>query len=227
MIPVTPAPEAPEFDELVRQPGLSAIDEMVGRKPRIKRRGPKRKALVKNGAAITQEQDIPAEAFPTYWTKSLPKMLEAYDRRCAYLAMYIHHATGNPSVDHILPKSHVWDQVYEWSNYRLCAAIVNAKKGELQTLVDPFEIDSGWFALNLLTSHVERGELAPQAQCSRIDDTLPILNHRLCVSERLEYLRCYALGPGAGGIDLTHLELRAPFIASELRRQGQLVRGDT
>jgi len=73
---------------------------------------------------------------------------------------------------------------------------------------------------------VERGQLAPQAQWARIDDTLPILNHRLCVSERQEYIRCYALGPGAGGIDLAHLELRAPFIAMELRRQGKLVRDD-
>lgn len=52
-------------------------------------------------------------------------MLEAYERRCAYLALYLEHATGNPTVDHVLPKSRVWDQIYEWSNYRLCAALIN------------------------------------------------------------------------------------------------------
>jgi 5-methylcytosine-specific restriction endonuclease McrA len=221
MIPVALAKEPPEFDAKVRQPGLSAIAELVGRQPRLKRRGPKRKKLA------DKEQDIPADEFPPYWREALPEMLVAYERRCAYLAMYIHHATGNPTVDHVLPKSYAWNQVYEWANYRLCAAIINSKKGALLTLADPFSIGPGWFVLNLNTLHVERGDVAPEAEWNRIDATLPVLNHRLCVQEREEYVRCYRLGPGAGGFDLAHLEYRAPFIASELRRQGQLVRGDT
>lgn len=208
--------------------GLSAIDELVGRPPRLTRTGPKREQLAtKDGHLITQEQDIPAGAFPPYWRDALPEMLVAYERRCAYLAMYIHHATGSGSVDHVLPKSLMWNQVYEWANYRLCAQIVNSKKGALLTLVDPFAIGPDWFTLNTKTLHVERGSAAPQAEWSRIDATLPVLNHRLCVSEREEYMRCYQLGPGAGGFDLAHLERRAPFIAAELRRQGQLLRGDT
>jgi 5-methylcytosine-specific restriction endonuclease McrA len=220
VIPVIQAQEPPEFDVKVRQPGLSAIDELVGRAPRVRRRGHKRKNLV------AQEQDIPAEAFPPYWRVALPEMLVAYERRCAYLSMYIHHATGNPTVDHVLPKSYFWNQVYEWANYRLCAGVINSKKGELLTLVDPFEIGPGWFSLNLNTIHVERGETAPTAEWPRVDATLPVLNQRLCVQEREEYVRCYRLGPGAGGFDLAHLEFRAPFVASELRRQGKLVRGD-
>ncbi|HEX8703918.1 MAG TPA: hypothetical protein VF815_34115 [Myxococcaceae bacterium] len=221
MIPVVLAKEPPEFDAKVRQPGLSAIDELAGRQPRLKRPGPKRKKLA------DKEQDIPADAFPAYWREVLPEMLVAYERRCAYLAMYIHHATGNPTVDHVLPKSYAWNQVYEWANYRLCAAIINSKKGALLTLADPFSIGPGWFVLNLNTLHVERGDAAPEAEWGRIGATLPVLNHRLCVQEREEYVRCYRLGPGAGGFDLAHLEYRAPFIASELRRQRQLVRGDT
>jgi hypothetical protein len=41
MIPVEPAPEPPDFDKKVRQPGLSAIAEMVGEPPTIQRRGPR------------------------------------------------------------------------------------------------------------------------------------------------------------------------------------------
>jgi hypothetical protein len=227
MIPVLQALEPAEFDAEVRQPGLSAIDEMVGRAPRLIRPGPRRRQLIDNhGQLITQEQDIPADKFPAYWREALPAMLNAYERRCAYLAMYIYHATGTPTVDHVLPKSYAWNQVYEWSNYRLCAAIINSKKAALLTLVDPFSVGPGWFALNLNTIEVERGVNAPQPEWARIDATLPVLNHRLCVQEREEYLRCYRLGPGAGGFDLAHLEYRAPFIASELRRQGQLARGD-
>jgi hypothetical protein len=228
VIPVVQAQEPAEFDARVRQPGLSAIDELLGRPPRLTRRGPRRKQLVdEHGQPVTQEHDIPAEAFPPLWRNTLREMLVAYKSRCAYLAMYIHPATGSASVDHVLPKSLAWNQVYEWANYRLCAQIINSKKGALLTLVDPFAIGPDWFSLNLNTLHVGRGVSAPSAQWERIDATLPVLNHRLCVEEREEYVRWYRLGPGTGGFDLAHLESRAPFIASELRRQGQLVRGDS
>jgi hypothetical protein len=220
VIPVVQAPEPPEFDAKVRRPGLSAIDELVGRTPRLPRPGPKREKVA------DREEDIPADAFPPFWRDVLPEMSVAYNRRCSYLAMYIHHATGSSTVDHVLPKSEEWSQVYEWSNYRFCAAVVNAKKGALLTLVDPFAIERGWFALNLGTLYVVAGDSAPSTEQARIDATLPVLNHRLCVEERAEYVHCYQLGPGAGGIDLAFLERRAPFIASELRRQGQLLRGD-
>lgn len=220
MIPVVRAEEPNTFDAKVRQPGLSAIDELVGRNPRLKRPGPRRKKIA------NQEKDIPADAFPPFWRHTLPEMLDAYEHRCAYLAMHIHRATGSPTVDHVLPKSYAWNKVYEWSNYRLCAAIINAKKGELLTLVDPVEVKPGWFVLNLNTLNVERGPTAPEHEWQRIEATLPVLNQRPCAQERMEYVRCYRLGPGNGGFDFAHLEARAPFIASELRRQGQLVRGD-
>ncbi|MBK8724685.1 MAG: hypothetical protein IPL96_01210 [Holophagaceae bacterium] len=221
MIPVEQAQAPGDYDARVRQPGLSAIDELVGRSPRLTRRGPRRKKVA------DVEEDIPPEAFPPIWRSVLQDMKDAYHSRCAYLALYIHDATGNPSVDHVLPKSYAWDQVYEWTNYRLCAGIINSKKGVLLTLVDPFTVGAEWFALNLNTYHVERGALAPMAEWARVDATLPVLNQRLCVMERDEYVRCYRHGPGARGFGLGHLEDRAPFIASELRRQGQLLRGDT
>ncbi|MGN6110978.1 MAG: hypothetical protein ACTHU0_38125 [Kofleriaceae bacterium] len=220
MIPVTLAPEPADFDKKIRQPGLSAIDELVGRPPRLKRRGPKRSAIA------TTEAKIPADKFPPFWREALEDLLDGYERRCAYLAMYLHHATGSPTVDHVLPKSYAWELVYEWSNYRLCASIINSKKNNLLDLIDPFDVAPGWFELNLATFHVVRGEAAPTTQHAKIDATLPVLNQRDCWKEREEYVACYRRGPTHKGIDLTYLEHRAPFVASELRRQGQLVRGD-
>jgi 5-methylcytosine-specific restriction endonuclease McrA len=212
VIPVTPAKEPLHFDKTVRQRGLSAIDELVGRKPRLKRRGPRRKKLA------TREADIPADAFPPYWRDVLPDMLEAYERRCAYLALYFEHATGNPTIDHVLPKSRVWDQVYEWSNYRLCAALINTKKNDLLTLVDPFEVAKGWFALEFVAFQVIRGPNAPQGKAKEIEQTLLVLNMPECLKAREEYVTCYE----RGDIKLDYLERRAPFVASELRRQGRL-----
>jgi len=51
---------------------------------------------------------------------------------------------------------------------------------------------------------------------------LPLLNQTDCCQQREEYVTEYR----KAGIDLAYLERRAPFIASELRRQGQLLRGD-
>lgn len=218
-MPVALAPEPASFNHNVRQPGLSAIDELVGRTPRLRRRGKPRKKIA------TTESAIPAGSFPPFWRQALDDMLSAYERRCAYLAMFIEE-TGNPTVDHVIPKSMAWNLVYEWSNYRLCASLVNAKKGELVNLVDPAQMHAGWFALDLVSYRVIRGWSAPAAQHAAIDATLPLLNLRDCCAQRRRYVEEYRRGPGARGIDLPYLEFRAPFIAAELRRQGQLLRGD-
>lgn len=219
MIPVALAKEPADFDAKVRQPGLSAIDELVGRAPRIRRPGPRRKKIAET------EAEVPTDALPPFWREALDDMMTAYEQRCAYLAMFIED-TGNPTVDHVIPKSLAWEKIYEWSNYRLCTGVVNSKKGELLGLVDPVEVKVGWFALDLASYRVGRGEAAPAALREKIDATLPLLNLRDCCAQRRRYVEDYRLGPGNRGIDLAYLERRAPFIAAELRRQVQLVRGD-
>jgi len=219
MIPVTLAPEPPSFDNTVRKPGLAAIDELVGRAPRMSRSGPRRAKVADT------ESKIPPDKFPPFWRNALDDMMSAYQQRCAYLAMFIED-TGSPTVDHVIPKSQAWNRVYEWSNYRLCTGIVNSKKGDLLKLVDPIAAKVGWFELELASFRVVRGALAPKAQHKVIEATLPLLNVRDCCLQRKRYVEDYRLGPGQKGIDLTYLAHRAPFIASELRRQRQLVRGD-
>lgn len=219
MIPVVLAKEPADFDAKVRQPGLAAIDELVGRASRIGRRGPRRRKVAET------ESMISAKDFPPFWRNALDDMMRAYEQRCAYLAMFIED-TGSPTVDHVVPKSYAWNKVYEWVNYRLCTAIVNSKKGELLGLVDPVAAKVGWFELDLASYRVVRGASTPKAASSKVDATLPLLNLRDCRLQRKRYVEDYRLGPGNKGIDLAYLERRAPFIASELRRQGQLARGD-
>ncbi|WP_218060801.1 hypothetical protein, partial [Aeromonas sp. EERV15] len=131
-----------------------------------------------------------------------------------------------PTVDHFVAKSKNRKLAYEWSNYRLSAACVNTAKGVLD-VVDPFEVQDGWFELDFATLDVQRRHGAPNAQHPKIDATLSLLNLRDCRQQREEYVTSYHLGPGESGIDLVYLEHRAPFIASELRRQGLLLHGDT
>ena len=155
MIQVRLAPEPPSFDREVRQKGLSAIAEMVGRAPSRARPGPRRKRVAR------RKEEIPADRFPAYWRAALGSLLESYERLCAFLALYLEHATGNPGVDHFIFKSRRWDQVYEWSNYRLCASTINSRKSDLSGIVDPVECRTGWFALEWVGFQVIRGPEAP------------------------------------------------------------------
>ena len=77
MIRLTLAPEPAGFDAAVRQPGLHAIAEMVGAQPLVPRRGRRRQAL------WTRREDIPANKFPDYWTRTLDDLLREYQRLCA------------------------------------------------------------------------------------------------------------------------------------------------
>lgn len=227
MIPIVPAKEPPSFDNRVRKRGEEAITRLLG-KP-VKGKGGRKPAKT-----YAREEDIPSKQFPALWIQpreadgksTLDDMMDLYGQQCAYLATHIEKATGSPTVDHFIPTSKDWRLVYEWSNYRLSAACVNTAKGVLE-VVDPFVVQAGWFELDLATFHVQRGRGAPNAQHTKIDNTLPLLNLRDCWQQRREYVMRYQLGPGKQGIDLAYLEHRAPFIASELRRQGKLVRGDT
>lgn len=223
MIPVTPAPAPVDFDARVRRKGLDAVAELVGEQPATVRRGRKRVKVAATRATI------PAHCFPPLWREVLPDMLSAYKRTCAYLALYIEHATGSPSVDHVTPKSKAWDQVYEWSNYRLAAALINSKKNDLELVLDPFTIDDGLFALELVELQVTPGVAAVADLRAKVEDTIRVLglNHVECCAARREYVAGYEDGPAKGGIELAYLERRAPFVARELRRQNRLLRGDT
>lgn len=217
MIRVQPADEPASFDAHVRQRGATAIQRLLGQPVRARGRKPK--------VTYARPSDIPSDAFPAYWTEArkhdaksaLDDMMDAYGQFCAYLAMRIERATGSPTIDHFVPKARDWRRVYEWSNYRLSAGCVNGAKGT-EEVVDPFKVRPGWFELDLDTFYVRRGSAAPATQRARIDETLKLLNLRQCLAQRGDFITRYR----SGQIDLPHIEIYAPFIASELRRQDPL-----
>lgn len=189
MIRVSAAAEPGTFDARVRQPGLSAVDELIGRPPRISRPGRRRKKIT------TQRRLIPAEKFPPLWRKAIPDLRAAYAERCAYLAMHIESGTGSSTVDHFVPKSVDWRQVYEWSNYRLCAGVINGTKGD-RALLDPFAVQDGWFGLEFVSFQVIVGPLAPATRLTAIQDTIVFsgMNSRDCCSQRAAYVTAFEGG---------------------------------
>ena len=155
MIPVRPAEEPPNFDADVRQRGLRAIAELVGETT-------PRTAGQPHAQVAQSREEIPATAFPPYWRQALIDLLASYDRICSYLCLYIPRGTATPSVDHMIAKSVRWDQIYEWRNYRLACSLMNARKGVAAHVLDPFEVEDGWFALNLSVFKVVPGTELPE-----------------------------------------------------------------
>ncbi len=218
MIRVALADEPDDFDQKVRKPGLRAIAELVGEVPEVRRRGrPTRKRA-------ERREDLKSDDFPPLWTDALDDLCSAYHRICAYTSFYIPRVTGARSVDHMIPKSVAWDHVYEWSNLRLACAIMNSRKRDAQTVLDPFEVLDEWFELDCVGYQVKPRDGVEPDILARVEDTLIRmgLNDGECCALREEYVSDYR----SGDISLTRLERRAPFIARELRRQGKLRAGD-
>ncbi len=217
MIPVARAAQPNDFDAKVRQPGLRAIAEMVGKAspyPRKAGRG-----FPKIAAA---EDEIPSDAFPPFWTAALDDLMVAYHETCAYSCFRIHPVTGARAVDHFVPKSRSWRRVYEWSNYRLCAARMNARKGDFRGVLDPFEVREGWFHLELLGFQVVPNPKLPAPTRAKIQATIDRLGLNDFARDREADAERY----WDGSVRLGDLKRESPFVAYELHRQGRLRVGD-
>ena len=174
MIRVEKAPEPATFDATVRQPGLRGIAELVGT-PTPEKPGRPRTARGK----YTSPAAIPSKSFTDYWTRAIPDLRKSYGNLCAYLALYIEKGVGTATVDHFVPKSRSWSQVYEWDNYRLCAAIVNGTKSDREIAFDPFTLEPGIFALEFTEYQVVPGPRAEGPTIAEVDSTCEILGLNL------------------------------------------------
>lgn len=210
MIHVTPAPEPERFDRDVRKPGLRALAEMVGESPL--RRSGKRLSKIAD-----RREDIPSDKFPPYWTKLSDELRQAYHEICAYSCFRIHPVTGATSVDHFAPKSLQWDRVYEWSNYRLACSRLNSGKCNYQDVLDPFEIEDGWFQLELVGYQVKPADHLSDELREKIQATIDRLGLNDFRKDREERAMDYLNGE----VSLEILQREAPFVARELARQGK------
>ena len=214
MIRVHMAPEPEDFHAKVRQPGLGAIAELVGDRPAHARTGRPRNKVADH------PEDIPASKFPDYWTRALEDLLTGYNRVCAWLCLYIPRGTGAPSVDHMVPKSMSWDKVYEWDNYRLACSLLNARRGLICDVLDPFEVEDGWIELDLVEFQVVASPGLQEPVRMRVEKTIRLL--KLNASDCCIARRAYATEYEAGHISHDYLRRHAPFVARELERQNGL-----
>jgi hypothetical protein len=214
MIPVVMQEEPKSFDQDVRVPGKLAIAELVGEKP-------KRSAGKRFQKKADRREDIPSSAYPPYWRQCLADLMEAYDYTCAFSCFRIHPVTGAPSVDHMAPKSRQWDKIYEWSNYRLACARMNAQKLDFEDLIDPFDVQPNWFYLELVGFSVYPNPDLSRTLQSKIRLTIDRLKLNAFREQRAIDAETYWNGLIAFSI----LQRESPFVARELQRQNRLRKG--
>ena len=190
MIPITLQPEPPSFEAKVRGPG---------------------KLFLKKFPKPSNEEFRKA----SHWQACLPDLRRAYSEICAYSACWVH---SEGTVDHFWPRTKRPDLAYEWKNYRLACARLNAYKGSSTDVLDPFHIQPGWFVLNFDNFFVESSTGVPANVESAVRRTIAILRLNaddFLVQYRFSVVRDYA----NGDLPLDYLRRRYPFIASELQRQ--------
>ncbi|HEV7509363.1 MAG TPA: hypothetical protein VGS07_31090 [Thermoanaerobaculia bacterium] len=156
--------------------------------------------------------------FSPFWRHCVVQLWDAYQGICAYLCIYIPRGTGARSVDHLAPKSGHPSSAYEWSNYRLVCSLMNSRKREFEDVLDPFEIENGWFILDPTFLQVlpspsldatTRGQV--QATINRLK-----LNDEECLEARWGFYREYI----DGHMTFALFAKWSPFVAAELKRQG-------
>jgi hypothetical protein len=209
VIRVEPQPEPSDFDEKVRKHGLRALAELRGQ-PAPSRPGPKRRVK-----GLVESKDL-----PEYWTRCLDDLHAAYDGICAYSCLYIPHVVGSKTTDHYSAKTAkilaAPEQAYEWSNYRLACSLMNSRKG-IKTIIDPFEIQGGWFQLDLSTLSVRPDPELPAELRLRVQHTIDELglDDDECRKARAHWYHPYL----EGEITFSFLEKQCPFLALEIVRQ--------
>lgn len=196
MIRIQPAPEPPTFDALIRVPGAA----FLAKTPR-----PTSKQFRSH----------------SYWTRSIPDLRSAYSSICAYCCHRIHADVGVDTVDHYWPKVPHPDRAYEWSNYRLVSSRLNNRKSTKDDVLDPFEIENGWFVIDFPSLLVKPGQ---GLQADVRDKVLRSINRvklndaSTCLKERFTYVNDFC-ELGRPFFDLV-IRRDAPFLAAEILRQG-------
>lgn len=199
MIHVAAQPEPAAFDAEVRQKGFAWLSKKK----------------------ITLDRPVPSDTIiEPYWRYCLDDMYSSYSGCCAYLAIFFERVTGGGSVDHFVAKSQRADLAYEWSNYRLACSRMNSRKREYDDVIDPFEVENGWFQLELVSGRIFPSPQLPNEYKQALQATIDRLglddasNREMRARHYQEYReRLYTAD---------FLKRRSPFVWMEASRQGLL-----
>lgn len=150
-----------------------------------------------------------------YWSPFRPQLAAAFRQLCGYSAMYEPVGT----VDHFIPFAGDKSQAYEWSNYRFASAWLNSSKQTEGAVLDPFEVEDGWFEVLLPSLQLVVTDSVPEEHRRRAEHTLERLHLRddeRVLRQRREWYRMYQ----DGRLTLDGLRTKAPLIARAVESSG-------
>jgi hypothetical protein len=151
-----------------------------------------------------------------YWSPFLGDLRSGFASLCGYAAML--DPTGG-TVDHYKSYRNHPKLAYEWSNYRFASAPLNSsKKNADDTVLDPYQVQAGWFEIILPSLQMRATSAVPPAHRTKAEYTLTRL--KLRDGEKIVQWRrhWYALYE-AGNLPLEGLRAVAPLIADAVVRQ--------
>ncbi|MBI9092215.1 MAG: hypothetical protein JEZ12_23630 [Desulfobacterium sp.] len=198
MIPVVPKSEPELFDEKVRRPG--------------------RKWLEEQNIPFGDSPPDPSK-LPSFWRHTQKELWESYGGVCAYLCIFFEWASGAHSTDHFIAKSSHAGQTYEWANYRLSCMGANRKKNRFDDVLDPFEINSDTFVLNLASGEIKPNKDLLQEIQEKALETI----RRLKLNDpETKRMRTGHFDEYLNGVPAWKLKKDSPFVWYEAQRQGLL-----
>ena len=151
-----------------------------------------------------------------FWSRAARELHDAYSGVCAYTAMYL---PEQESIDHYRPKTLFPHLAYEWSNFRLASGRVNGSKGNLDDIIDPFDVQDDWFFIDIPACLVRPNPALQSPLRKQIAGTINSL--RLNQDDNYVQDRCNILMDYArGDVTMSFLKRRYPFLAKEVKRQG-------
>lgn len=159
-----------------------------------------------------------------FWSPCKPYLRNCFNRLCAYSAM--EEPVG--TVDHYVSCHQDKTRAYDWTNYRYAAQWINSSKQTVDgQVLDPFEVQDGWFELILPSCQLKVSPDIPPNVRERAEFTLKRLHlehDERVVSQREEWYRMYR----DGELTLAGLRKKAPLIARAVDKQheGMLIVDD-
>jgi hypothetical protein len=198
VIPVPALTRANEpilFDENCRQPGAAWLENNPGKDP---------------------------HAVSHWWSQFRPDLARHFSHRCGWLGTTIVPAGD---VDHWLscgnrscgpsPNRHL---AFEWSNFRYAAQRINSRKGTLDDqILDPCEIEEGWFEILLPSFQLVPSDRLPASLRQRAKLTLAKLQLGRGEARFIRW-HWYCIHWNNGQPDLTALRRDAPLVAVAIEK---------
>lgn len=149
-----------------------------------------------------------------FWGRFKPALADGFHGLCGYGAMFEPVGT----IDHFTSWKRAPHLAYEWSNYRFAAQWINSSKQKADDeVLDPFEVEDGWFEVLLPSLQLVVTDKVPaplRAKALRTLERLHLRDDERVIRQRREWYRMYQ----EGELSLEGLKRKAPLLARAVEK---------